>query len=227
MTPLLVETRDLTVGYGGRPVVSGIHLTVAPGEILFVLGHNGAGKSTLVRTLFGLLPIVSGRAVVVDQQVPGARPEALIRAGCRYLAQQLRFFGNLRVEESRQVITKLWGLQGVAYGFGDGPAGRRKVRELSFGQRRLEALRLLAAGGPRLFLLDEPTAGLDRATRQQFWRWLSIVRSAGVGFVVVEQDFSKVLQTADRCLVFKAGGVAYSGPAAPLRDRETLASVFL
>jgi branched-chain amino acid transport system ATP-binding protein len=227
MNRRLLEATGLSVGYGGRPVVSGVQLTVEPGEVLLVLGHNGAGKSTLLQTLFGLLPAIAGRATVANCRIPGSVPRDLIWAGCRYVAQQLRYFGNLRVDESRRVLTKLWGLEGAAEGFGDGQDSRRRVRELSFGQRKIELLRLMAVGSPQLFLLDEPTAGLDRATRQQFWEWLKCARSSGVGFVVVEQDFQTPLELADQCLIFKAGSVGYYGPAAPLRDRQALAAAFI
>ena len=221
----MVTARDLTIGYRGSAVVKEIGLTVGMGETIVLIGHNGAGKTTLLRTLFGLLPPVAGRFEVLGQGPEHARPETLLLRGGRYLGQGDRGFGDLRVEQSRDVLSTL-------YGFEDGSPDlgveRRDARisELSAGQQRLEAIRLLSAGDPDLYLLDEPLSGIDAGVQKRIVEWISNT-GRECTFLIVEHEFEPLAPVADRCLVLNDGEVVFDGSERILTDEEQLRKHYL
>jgi branched-chain amino acid transport system ATP-binding protein len=225
----LVVCENLSVGYGGRTVVRDVSFSLGPGECMLVLGHNGAGKSTLLKTLFGLLPPVGGEFSVFDSRNGRASSADLFRSGCRYLGQGMRSFADLTVEENRRVLTTLYGYPPADPQSLGLPLEPRPVRigQLSVGRRRLEALTLLAAGSPRLMMLDEPMAGLDRGARARVADWIAAsVRDKNLAVLIVEHEFDDLITVANRALVVKSGLVTFLGSASTIRDSRVLSDVY-
>lgn len=223
---MLISCRDLSVGFGRHCVASGISFSVPERSSLLVLGHNGAGKSTLIRTLMGLLPPLRGQGDVLGLELSAASPKSLIARGVRYLGQGHRSFDDLQVRDHRSVLTRLYGYAAVSNV--ESPAvARQRVGELSVGWRRLEGLWLLAAGSPRVFMLDEPLSGLDAANCQNLISWMQSSREDGTSFVVVEHDFRHLLTILDQALVLRRGEVTFYGPARDLCNEALLADVYL
>lgn len=224
----VLQLDNLSVGYNDRPVVRDINGSLDYEESLLVIGHNGAGKTTLLRTLFGLHPKLGGLARLLGQEIVPNSNSKLIRAGARFLGQGLRYFGGLSVAEHRQVLCQLYGFE-TATDLNQGSRNglTKRVDRLSVGQRRLEALRMLAAGKPRLFLLDEPTAGIDVKQSMDILGWIDETRRSKVSFVVVEHNFERMLEICDKTMVIRAGKITYFGPSAVLLDEATLSRYFL
>jgi branched-chain amino acid transport system ATP-binding protein len=224
----VLQLDKLSVGYGDRAVVQDISCSLDYAESLLVIGHNGSGKTTLLRTLFGLHPKLGGCAKLLEEEVVPNSNTKLIRAGVRFLGQGLRYFEGLTVAEHRRVLCQLYGFE---------PAEdmnqtsryelTKRVGRLSVGQRRMEALLMLAAGKPRLFLLDEPTAGIDMEKGLEILAWLDETRQRGVSFVVVEHNFERMLEICNKTMVIRAGEVTYFGQSAALQDEDTLSKYFL
>ena len=224
----LVSCSGLAVGYPGRTVLSSVTFSLDAGQSLLVIGHNGAGKSTLLRTLAGILPPISGEAQVLGHAVRALDPRKLMLNGGRFLGQGSRAFPALSVGRNRRVLSLLYGFE-PAPDAGPDPAippGSR-VGLLSIGQRRIEALRLLSSGAPRLILLDEPLSGLDSANERWVLRWMDEQRAAGTAFVVVEQRFRDLLAHFEMVLVLRAGEVTYVGDAGHLLNPQAMARVLL
>ena len=222
----LLRLEELSVGYGARTIVAGIDAAVGTGESLLVIGHNGAGKTTLLRTLFGLQPSLGGNVRLFGRDVhPGTTPELMV-SGARYLAQGLRYFGELRVREHRAVLKRLYGFS-EGNPFSERQGSSKRVRDLSVGQRRIEALRLLDAGSPRLFFLDEPTAGVDLTHGTKVLSWIAAMQQRGAAFVVVEHNFERMFDICRTTMVIRSGKVTYCGPSQALRDPAVLANHFL
>jgi heme exporter protein A len=155
---------DLGGSRGGRAIFSGIGFDLAEGRGLVVTGPNGAGKSTLLRILAGLLPPSSG-AVRLD----GAGPDATISGACHYLGHDNAMKTVLTVTENLDFWQRFLGSRRLTVGealetVGLGGIGSLPFGYLSTGQRRRAAIARLLASHRPIWLLDEPTAGLDAAS---------------------------------------------------------------
>jgi ABC-type multidrug transport system ATPase subunit len=224
---VLIECKQLDVGYGAVSVLRDVSFRVSSGESLLIIGHNGAGKSTLLRTLMGVQPRLGGEFAVAGMTANKVSPKALISVGIRYLGQGNRGFVNLSVGQSRRALELLYGVNAWKGDRTDAGRDKRTIGSLSYGQRRLEALRLLAAGEPILYLLDEPFAGVDAANALELTAWIMKERLRGAGFVVVEQRFRPILNLFDQVLVTRRGLVSYYGPTKFLEDDARMGATYL
>ena len=175
----VLAAEDLAARRGGRVVFAGLSLRAAPGEALLLLGPNGAGKSTLLRVLAGLLRPAAGSLAWAGEEV--ALDAAAHGARTRYLGHQdaikpsltpredLGFWARLRGGEPEAALASM-GLSGL---------GGLPCRTLSAGQRRRLALARLTLGDAPLWLLDEPTLGLDTASVVRLGALLAAHRARG------------------------------------------------
>jgi len=175
----VLAARDLAVRRGGRAVLAGLSFAVAPGEAVLLLGPNGAGKSTLLRALAGLLRPAAGAVLWEGEDV--APDAAAHGARTRYLGhhdaikpaltprEDLAFWARLRGGDPEAALAAL-GLAALA---------RLPCRTLSAGQRRRLALARLTLGDAPLWLLDEPTLGLDAASVNRLGGLLATHRARG------------------------------------------------
>ncbi|MCF6114737.1 heme ABC exporter ATP-binding protein CcmA [Mesorhizobium muleiense] len=156
---------------GGEAVFSGINFALGKGQALIVTGPNGAGKSTLLRIVAGLLPVAAGRLLVEG----GGEDFPSVASACHYLghqnamktalsvAENLRFWRDFSGADflSAEQALAMVGLDGI---------GHLPFGYLSTGQRRRAAIAKLLVSRRPLWLLDEPTAGLDKASEERFGR---------------------------------------------------------
>ena len=254
-----LEVRDLVVTYPGPPpvrAVAGVSLTVAPGECLGLLGESGSGKSTLARSVLGLLPEAEVRGTVrLGNLDLGSLDEdgwRAVRWRCISLSFQSTTALNPVLRIGQQMAEPLRAHLDMGHGdaarraddllgeVGLGPwAAGRYPSELSGGQRRLVMLAMALACRPQVAILDEPTAGLDPATRNRVLDLLRSVRDeSGTSMVVLSHDADALELLADRVAVLYRGWLAEVGPKdqvlsdprnpyswALLNARPTLASV--
>ncbi|WWT13467.1 heme ABC exporter ATP-binding protein CcmA [Pararoseomonas sp. SCSIO 73927] len=170
---------DLAARRGGRVVFAGLSFSAAPGDALLLLGPNGAGKSTLLRALAGLLRPAEGQVTWEGENV--ASDPAAHGARTRYLGHQdaikpavtpmedLRFWSRLRGGDPEAALAAV----------GLSPLAALPCRTLSAGQRRRLALARLTLGDAPLWLLDEPTLGLDAASVERLGGLLAAHRARG------------------------------------------------
>jgi heme exporter protein A len=179
----MLTARDLACLRGDRAVFAGLSLALAPGEALLLTGANGAGKSTLLRILAGLLPPAEGMVAWAGEDI-AADPAAHARR-LRYVSHQDALKPALSVTENLDFFARLQGGQvGPALdALALAPLADLPARVLSSGQKRRLALARLALAPAPLWLLDEPTTGLDAASVERLAPLLAAHRAAG-GMVV-------------------------------------------
>ena len=192
--PVVVETQELTMDFGGGVVaLNHVNLKIHAGEIFGILGPNGSGKTTMMRILTGLLDPSSGSASVggIDVQKD---PES-VKKMIGYVAQRVSLYEDLTIEENIEFYASIYGSPD-----GQGSVKERAARaldeyglsqrrhqmagQLSGGWRQRGALGCATMHQPKLVFLDEPTAGLDPATRRDFWETIHQIAQRGTTIIV-------------------------------------------
>lgn len=233
-TPLL-SVENLTVQFGGLKALDAVGFNIAADEIFGIIGPNGAGKSTLINVLSGIYRPTSGRVRFEGRDMTGIKPHRAVRLGIVRTFQTSRLFGDLSVLDNVLIgmHTRMKG------GVLDAALRRRRTRqELERGnqeaeallgelspalvdrryaparelpqadKRRVEIARALASG-PKLLMLDEPTAGMDAGDTQQLVediRRLKAERS-GLSVVVIEHDMAFMRALPERVMVLNYGAM--------------------
>lgn len=175
----MLEARDLACWRGDRAIFAGLSFNLEAGGALLLLGANGAGKSSLLRLLAGLIPAAEGELLWDGADALGDR---VAHAGrLRYLSHQDALKPSLTARENLEFYARLWGGDVVAAleSVGLADLAELPARVLSSGQKRRLALARLALAPAPLWLLDEPTVGLDAASVIRLGRLLATHRAAG------------------------------------------------
>ena len=235
MTELLLEAHDLVAGYlPGIDILNGCNLEVAEGEIVGVIGPNGAGKSTLVKAMFGLVGVRSGQVRLRGQDITGLPAHDLVRKGVGYVPQVRNVFATLTVAENLQMGVYLdpgrWDerFEFVAQLFPLLKQRRnQRTGSLSGGERQMVALARALMVGPRVLLLDEPSAGLAPTVQDQVFDRVKEINGAGVSVVMVEQNARRCLQICDRAYVLDQGRNAHTGTGDDLLNDAKVVELYL
>ncbi|HEY3328009.1 MAG TPA: ATP-binding cassette domain-containing protein [Novimethylophilus sp.] len=197
-----IEVQGLTRRFGDFTAVDGISFTVKRGEIFGFLGPNGSGKSTTIRMLCGLLPPSTGEATVAGVDV-ARRPEDA-RRGIGYMSQRFSLYLDLTAAENIEFFGRVYGLdsatlsarmQWVIAMAGLGGHEKSLTRDLSGALRQRLALGCALLHQPEVLFLDEPTSGVDPASREAFWRLIRVIADAGAAVFVT----THYLAEAENC----------------------------
>jgi sulfate transport system ATP-binding protein len=207
-----VELRSISKSYGGLPVVAGLSLEIAAGELFVLLGPSGSGKSTLLRIIAGLAEPDSGQVLLHGRDVTDVDPK---QRGIGFVFQHYALFRHLTVADNvefplrvrkvqrrerqakREALLELVGLSGF---------GGRRPGQLSGGQQQRVALARALAAEPQVLLLDEPFGALDAKIRVELRHTIRrIQRELGVTTVFVTHDQEEAFAVADRLAVLEGG----------------------
>ncbi len=216
----VLQVSGVSHRYGSARAVEQVELRVIAGECVALLGPNGAGKTTLVNLVTGLLATQIGRVSVVG----GSPTRAATRRELGVVQQRIGFPRTLTVGEIVRgaairagAPTSTVGPVLVEVGLSD--LRRRRAAKLSGGQHQRLQLAMALVGDPALLVLDEPTTGLDAASRRAFWQTLGRRRDRGAGVLLTTHQLDEAAAVADRVVVLSEGRVAASGTPASLAAR--------
>jgi branched-chain amino acid transport system ATP-binding protein len=224
MTAPLLDAQGVHAWYGSSHVLHGVDLQVAPGEMVGMLGRNGMGKTTLIRTLLGLVRQREGRIAVAGEDVSRAAPHEVARRGIGYVPEGRGVFPNLTVRENLVMAARPapdgrreWTLDRVLALF---PRLAQRLSHagsaLSGGEQQMLSIGRALMTHPRLMILDEATEGLAPLIVQDVWRVIADIRAAGIAALIVDRDYRRVAEHADRLVVLQKGRVALAGPSQEL-----------
>jgi branched-chain amino acid transport system ATP-binding protein len=244
----LLEVRDLRLAFGGLEALAGVSLDLAEGETLAVIGPNGSGKTSLINCISGLNPPSGGTITLAGRSLVGMSPPSVARQGIGRTFQSLRLFpslsvlDNLMVGRHRHFRSGLLGAvlwrheenerqrdhcENILEFMGLGPWRDHSPSECPYGvQKRVEVARALATS-PRLLLLDEPVAGLNREEKEEVSRHLrEVVDEVRVAILVVEHDLEMASRLAARMIALDHGAKIAEGTLGEVLRHPEVARVY-
>jgi branched-chain amino acid transport system ATP-binding protein len=232
-----LELSDLHVRYGRVHAVRGVSLTVAPGEIVAVLGANGAGKSSLLKAVMGLAPASGGRIELDGVDITHWPPSRRVRHNLVLVPEGRRIIMTLTVHENLQMgAFARRDMRAVEAEIADiyqrfpNLAARRHLPAsvLSGGEQQMLAIGRGLLANPAIMMLDEPSLGLSpRLTNEVFALIAELNRTRGLAILLVEQNTHKALELAARAYVLELGRKVMEGPPSQLRADPSLRDAYL
>jgi branched-chain amino acid transport system ATP-binding protein len=213
----LVLVEDVHTYYGKSHILHGVSLTIAPGEVVGLLGRNGVGKSTTLKTIMGLVHPSHGTVLLDGNAITGLPPHKLARLGIGYVPEDRRIFRlltvmeNLRTGLDRGGVTedKRRALLDKVFTYFPVLAERRSQAggTLSGGEQQMLAIGRILRTGARFLMLDEPTEGLAPVIIQQIGQTIKRLKSEGFTILLVEQNFRFAATVADRYYIVEHGKI--------------------
>jgi branched-chain amino acid transport system ATP-binding protein len=224
MADKLLEVANIDTGYGFSQVLFGMSLSIAPGEVVTLMGRNGMGKTTTVRSIMGLTGAAAG-SIRFDgieiRQLPAYR---IAQLGIGLVPEGRQVFPNLNTRENlvataanRNGLADPWTLEKVLDLF---PRLAERIdsmgSQLSGGEQQMLAIGRALMTNPRLVILDEATEGLAPLIRAEIWQCLTRLKQAGQSILVIDKNVEALIRIADRHYVIERGRVMWTGTSPEL-----------
>ncbi|MGE0735029.1 MAG: ABC transporter ATP-binding protein [Alphaproteobacteria bacterium] len=235
----MLAVESLTAGYGAAPILQDVSLSIAPGELVAIVGANGAGKSTLLRTISGLLPTRAGRIRFSGIDIHGMAPERIAALGIAHVPEGRHVFPDQSTEDNLYLGAFRRSLREPRHAvradidamFERFPAlaERRKSLAgfLSGGEQQMLAIARALIGKPTLLMLDEPSLGLAPIVIESIFSLLAEESRRGTTILLVEQLANAALAIAGRGYVLNRGRVALGGPSRSLLENKEVRRIYL
>jgi branched-chain amino acid transport system ATP-binding protein len=236
MSEPVVETRDLSMRFGGVLAVNNVNFALRERELRCLIGPNGAGKSTLFKCLTGQHRVshANGRIYIRGQDVTGWRPYEIVRLGVGIKTQVPSVMNGLTVWENIWLAARrIHGqhdtrpeVERVVDELGLGTLMRRRVGELAHGQRQIVELGLVLAQQPWLVLLDEPAAGITGAETERLVELIQRINETAA-VIVVDHDMHFVRMLGGRVTVLHQGSILTEGAGDQVLDDPRVREVYI
>ena len=233
----MLELRNISAGYGTFQALFDVSLKVDAGEAVAVIGPNGAGKTTLLRVISKLIEPTSGESLMEGRRLNDVEPHRVIELGIAHVPENRRLFPRLTVEENLRMGALPARRRGHASRSGSSaglrpfpaaggaaqPARGHDVRRRAADVRD----RPRAHVGPKLLLLDEPSAGLAPVIVQSIFAVVRQIRDEGYTVLIVEQNVQQVLKVVDRAYLLEVGRIKTSGRSAELAASDEIRRAYV
>lgn len=248
----LLETRDVTIRFGGLVAVNLLNIEVKKGEIIAIIGPNGAGKTTAFNLITGVYEPTEGNILLNGEKINGRRPDEIAKLGIARTFQNIRLFKDLTVLENVLIATHLNVKTDLLSAVLRLPHARKEEKEmikfaeflleetgllehkddiassLPYGlQRRLEIARALATK-PKLLLLDEPAAGMNPKESADLAEFIREIRDKfALTIILIEHHMQLVMDISDRIYVLEYGRTIAKGVPAEIQANPAVIKVYL
>lgn len=222
----MLRLREVWAGYRSMPILHGIDLDLAAGEVVAVLGRNGVGKSTLLRAITGLIPVTGGSIELLGRDLARVPVHQRAKLGLGYVPQGRDIFPRLTAYENLLVSAHASGVDArtrigeVLEQFpGLERLFDRNGGSLSGGEQQLLALARALIGRPQVLLLDEPSEGLQPSLLDVVAERITEIKESGIAVLLVEQNLDFAAELAERAYIIDGGRVRRElAPSALLED---------
>lgn len=231
---IVVETRDLSMRFGGVVANDNVNFTLHSGELRCLIGPNGAGKSTFFKCLTGQLKPSEGRVSIRDVETTGFDPHEVAQLGVGIKTQIPNVFDGLSVADNVWLAARRWHDAKLARTLtGEtlervrlGDLRNQMVGALAHGQRQWVELAMVMAAEPWLVLLDEPAAGM---TDEETYFTADLIREINktASMIIVEHDMNFIRAIADKVTVFHRGGILIEDTMEAISAHPTVREVYL
>src|SRR3984893_13588234 len=222
--PTLLEISNIATYYGLSQVLFGLSLTIAPGEVVSLMGRNGMGKTTTVRSIMGLTPATAGSITFDGQPIQALPSYRIAQLGLGLVPEGRQIFPNLTARENlvataatRNGVKDPWTLHKVCALF---PRLAERIGSrgnlLSGGEQQMLAIGRALMTNPRLLILDEATEGLAPLIRTEIWRCLARLKAEGLAILVIDKNVQALTRVADRHYLIERGRVVWTGTSREL-----------
>jgi branched-chain amino acid transport system ATP-binding protein len=228
MSAALLALERVNTFYGENQALFDVSLTVAPAEVVALLGANGAGKTTTLRSILGLTPARDGAIRFDGGEITRVPTHVIARRGIGWVPDDRRIFPTLTVARNLAIARKrtrfrAWHekecfeiFTALEY------LMHRECENLSGGEMQMVAISRALLGSPGLVLFDEPSQGLAPKVVQDVMKTVTRLKREGIGVLLVDQNVQSALGVADRAYVMHLGHIVHEGPAQQLRDDPAL-----
>jgi branched-chain amino acid transport system ATP-binding protein len=232
----MLSLAAVSAGYGSFQALFGVSLEVPQGEAVGVIGPNGAGKTTLMRVISGLLPLRDGAMTLDGRPVGGLPAHRMVEQGIAHVPENRRLFPRLSVEDNLRIGAFI-------------PQARQRFAEqleriytlfprlkdrreqlagtLSGGEQQMCAIGRALMSGPKLLLMDEPSAGLAPLVVAQVFELVQRIRAEGLTVLIVEQNVQQVLEVVDRAYLLEVGAIKLKGTADELKHNDFIRKSYM
>jgi branched-chain amino acid transport system ATP-binding protein len=224
MADALLDVDGIETCYGRSQVLFGISLSIAPGELVTLMGRNGMGKTTTVRSIMGLTPAMAGSIRFAGKDICDWPSYRIGKLGIGLVPEGRQVFPNLTVRENlvataanRSSARDPWTLDTVCRLF---PRLAERLdsmgHQLSGGEQQMLAIGRALMTNPRLLVLDEATEGLAPLMRAEIWQCLNRLKALRQSILVIDKNVETLTRIADRHYLIERGRVVWSGTSAAL-----------
>ena len=231
---LVVE--NVSAGYGAFQALFDVSLEVKAGEAIAVIGPNGAGKTSLLRAISKIIEPTAGRITMEGTPLGDVPAHRVIELGIAHVPEHRRLFAGLTVEENLKMgaftpAARARFDERLAFVYELFPRMKERRHQLagtmSGGEQQMCAIGRGLMSGPKILLLDEPSAGLAPVIVQQVMDLVRRIRAEGYTVLIVEQNIQQVLRVVDRAYLLEVGRIRMSGAAQDLLENEEVRRAYV
>jgi len=232
----MINIENISVAYDKILALRDVSINLAPGEIVAIIGSNGAGKTTLINAISGIVPLQSGKIVLLDREINRLPAWKIVRLGIVQIPEGRKVFYKQTVLENLKLgafpeknsskvdalLEKMFVLFPVLKERRNQPAGT-----LSGGEQQMLAIGRGLMAQPKILMFDEPSMGLSPIMVEKVFQVIKEINRQGITILLVEQNAKKSLQIASRAYVLETGKIMLSDSGKKLLENEQIKKHYL
>ena len=232
----MLKLEGVSAGYGGFQALFEVSLEVNAGESVAVIGPNGAGKTTLLRVISKLIDARAGEISMEGRRMNDVPSHEVIGHGIAHVPENRRLFAKLSVEDNLRMgafmpAARAKYAERIEFVYALFPRMRERRHQvagtLSGGEQQMCAIGRALMSGPKLLLLDEPSAGLAPVVVQSIFELVRRICREGYTVLIVEQNVRQVLKVVHRAYLLETGRIKLAGSSAQMLESDLIKKAYL